>query len=247
MSAERRKPPCYPILNRDRSTLCVNARRRHRPKRGRPLLASDLEMADEEWRTIEKIRSRPRRLERTSRVGDHHAGTEMVPSRRVHGEVQLRLSLPLHLYQPAGGSDVRHCTAVMVFRIDESHFGETQLNGLKFALVIRSGRVMAEGNWVFAGVVDDSANDPQRTALATIVGDEAGGAPALIRQNLVSDFRGVEHTSRSRFTSRGSSARPRSPISLPSRSRASPRATAAASRSTSTIPRTRRLGGVSPN
>jgi hypothetical protein len=34
---------------------------------------------------------------------------------------------------------------------------------------------------------------------------------------------------------------------LPSRSRASPRATAAASRSTSTIPRTRRLGGVSPN
>jgi hypothetical protein len=80
----------------------------------------------------------------------------------------------------------------MVFRIDEGHFGETELDGLKFALVIRSGRVMADGNWIFAGVVDDSANDAQRIALAAIVGGDAGGTPALIRQNLVSDFRGVE-------------------------------------------------------
>jgi hypothetical protein len=85
-----------------------------------------------------------------------------------------------------------HCTAVMVFRIDEGHFGETKLDGLKFALVIRSGRVMADGNWIFAGVVEDSANDLQRTALAAIVGGEAGGTPALIRQNLVGDFRGIE-------------------------------------------------------
>jgi hypothetical protein len=34
-----------------------------------------------------------------------------------------------------------HCTAVMVFRIDEGNFGETMLEGLKFALVIRSGKV----------------------------------------------------------------------------------------------------------
>ena len=85
-----------------------------------------------------------------------------------------------------------HCTAVMVFRIDEGHFGETKLNGLKFALLIRSGRVMADGNWILAGVVDDSADDLQRAALAAIAGGEAGGTPALIRQNLVGDFRGVE-------------------------------------------------------
>jgi hypothetical protein len=85
-----------------------------------------------------------------------------------------------------------HCTAVMVFRIDEGHSGETKLDGLKFALVIRSGRVMADGNWVFAGVVDASANDLQRATLAAIVAGDAGGNPALIRQNLVSDFRGVE-------------------------------------------------------
>ena len=38
-----------------------------------------------------------------------------------------------------------HCTAMMVFRIDDGHFSETKLDGLKFALVIRSGRVMADG------------------------------------------------------------------------------------------------------
>jgi len=84
------------------------------------------------------------------------------------------------------------CTAVMVFRIDEGDFGGTKLDGLKFALVIRSGRVMADGNWIFAGVVDDSASEAQRTALAAIVSGDAGGTPALIRRNLVSDFRGVE-------------------------------------------------------
>jgi hypothetical protein len=93
---------------------------------------------------------------------------------------------------PQGAATHDHCTAVMVFRIDEGHFGATKLDGLKFALVIRSGRVMADGNWVFAGVVDESANDAQRAALAQIVGGEAGGTPAVIRQNLVSDFRGVE-------------------------------------------------------
>jgi hypothetical protein len=93
---------------------------------------------------------------------------------------------------PQGPATYDHCTAVMVFRIDEGQFGETKLAGLKFALVIRSGKVMADGNWVLAGVVDDSANEPQRAALAMIVGGEAGGTPAVIRQNLVSDFRGIE-------------------------------------------------------
>jgi hypothetical protein len=41
-------------------------------------------------------------------------------------------------------------------------------------------------------VVDDGADPAQRQALAMIVGGEAGGPPGLIRQHLVSDFRGVE-------------------------------------------------------
>ena len=93
---------------------------------------------------------------------------------------------------PQGPATNDHCTAAMVFRIDEGNCGGIGLDELKFALVIRSGRVMADGNWVFAGVVDDGANDAQRQALAAIVSGEAGGPPSFIRQNLVSDFRGVE-------------------------------------------------------
>jgi hypothetical protein len=85
-----------------------------------------------------------------------------------------------------------NCIAVMVFRVDEGRSGAIRLDGLKFALVIRSGRVMADGNWVFGAVVDEAADVTQRQALAAIAGGEAGGVPGLIRQNLVGDFRGVE-------------------------------------------------------
>ena len=93
---------------------------------------------------------------------------------------------------PQGPATHDHCTAVMVFRIDDGNSGATPLAGLKFALVIRSGKVMADGNWVFAGVVDEAADPAQRQALAAIVAGDAGGPPGFIRQNLVSDFRGVE-------------------------------------------------------
>jgi len=93
---------------------------------------------------------------------------------------------------PQGPVTYDHCTAVMVFRIDEGNSGAVPLAGLKFALVIRSGKIMADGDWIFAGVVDEAADPAQRQALAAIVGGDAGGPPGLIRQNLVGDFRGVE-------------------------------------------------------
>jgi len=85
-----------------------------------------------------------------------------------------------------------HCTAALVFRIDAGTCGDTRLDGLKFALVIRSGKIMADGNWIFAGVIDESADEGQRRALAAIVSGDAGGPPGFIRENLVSDFRGVQ-------------------------------------------------------
>jgi hypothetical protein len=80
----------------------------------------------------------------------------------------------------------------MIFRIDQGQCGDVDLGGLKFALVIRSGRVMSHGNWIFANVVDDSADEAQRTALGGIVSGEAGGVPGMIRDNLVSDYRGLQ-------------------------------------------------------
>jgi hypothetical protein len=92
---------------------------------------------------------------------------------------------------PQGGATHDQCTALMVYRIDDGQCGDTALAGLCFALVIRSGKVMADGNWVFACVVDARADTAQRAALTTILNGEAGGRPAMIQDNLVSDFRGV--------------------------------------------------------
>jgi hypothetical protein len=94
---------------------------------------------------------------------------------------------------PQGPATHDHCVAVMVFRIDEGRAGATTLDGLKFALVIRSGKVMADGNWIFGAVVDATADAAQRQALGAIAGGDSGGPPGMIRQNLVSDFRGVEY------------------------------------------------------
>ena len=94
---------------------------------------------------------------------------------------------------PQEAATHEHCYALMVYRIDRGRHGAVALDGLKFALVIRSGRIMADGGWVFGVVVDESANEGQRTALAEIVSGTAGGPPQMIRDNLVKDFRGVEY------------------------------------------------------
>lgn len=93
---------------------------------------------------------------------------------------------------PQGPATRDHCTALMVYRIDEGSYGNVDLSGLKFAFVIRSGKVMADGNWIFAGVIDETADPAQREALSAIVSGTAGGPPSMIRDNLVSDFRGIE-------------------------------------------------------
>jgi hypothetical protein len=93
---------------------------------------------------------------------------------------------------PQGPATHDNCYSLQVYRIEHGNCGDVKLDGLAFALVIRSGRVMADGNWVFGGVIDERANEPQRDALGAIVSGQAGGIPARIRQALVSDFRGVE-------------------------------------------------------
>ena len=94
---------------------------------------------------------------------------------------------------PQGPVTYDNCYAVLVFRIDDGNFDGVRLDGCKFAFVLRSGKVMADGNWIFGVVVDDAADAHQRDALAKLAGGEAGGTPGLIRNNLVGDFRGVDY------------------------------------------------------
>ena len=94
---------------------------------------------------------------------------------------------------PQGPATHDHCYAMMVYRIDKGKAGAVALDDLHFAFVIRSGKVMADGGWIFACVVDEAADEAQRAALASIASGESGGVPGRIRENLVSDFRGVEY------------------------------------------------------
>jgi hypothetical protein len=84
------------------------------------------------------------------------------------------------------------CRVIMIFRIDEGQCDGVDLSGLCMALVAKSGLVMADGGWVYGGIVDERANDAQREALTAIIGGKAGGPPGMICQNLVDDFQGVE-------------------------------------------------------
>jgi len=93
---------------------------------------------------------------------------------------------------PQGPATHDNCVALMAFRVSEGRFDGVSLDAMKFAFVIRSGRVMADGNWVFASVIDETASDDQRDALSKIVGGEAGGVPSFIHDGLVSDYRGVQ-------------------------------------------------------
>jgi len=113
----------------------------------------------------------------------------------IHGEYMESCNCdylcPCVYTNPQGMVTYDDCTALMVYRIDDGNFGATRLDGLKFALVIRSGKVMADGNWIFAVVIDEAADAAQRTALSALASGEAGGPPGLIRTRLVGDFRGV--------------------------------------------------------
>ena len=131
---------------------------------------------------------------------------------------------------PQGPATHDHCTAFMVFRIDEGRSGATRLDGLKFALVIRSGKVMADGNWIFGVVVDEAADPAQRQALGAIAerrgrrhpgGDPAEPGRRFPRRRVSADRFRHRRADPPRSRSRGS---------FRSRSKASLRATAAATR-----------------
>jgi len=99
---------------------------------------------------------------------------------------------PCIFTNPQAGATYDQCTSLQIYRIDRGSFGEVKLDGFGFAMIIRSGKVMSDGNWIFAGIVDAAADAAQRKALTGIVSGEAGGPPARIRDLLTGDFRGVE-------------------------------------------------------
>lgn len=91
---------------------------------------------------------------------------------------------------PQGSATRDHCTALLVFHIDEGQKDGVDLAGAKFALIFKTGRVMADGDWVYGAVID-AGDGAQADALEQIAGGKAGGVPGFICDGVVSDHRGV--------------------------------------------------------
>ncbi|MCB9928607.1 MAG: DUF1326 domain-containing protein [Alphaproteobacteria bacterium] len=92
---------------------------------------------------------------------------------------------------PQGPATRDHCTALLIFRVDEGQADGVDLAGSKFALIFKTGRVMADGDWTYAAVIDP-ASDAQAAALEAIAGGKAGGVPQHVCDGLVSEHRGVQ-------------------------------------------------------
>jgi hypothetical protein len=61
------------------------------------------------------------------------------------------------------------CRAAVAFRIDEGHFGDVRLDGLKAAAVLAWPGAIHEGHGEALAVVDERANERQREAILKIL------------------------------------------------------------------------------
>ncbi len=61
------------------------------------------------------------------------------------------------------------CEAVLSFAFKKGHFGATRLDGLNVAMVLKWPGPIHEGRGQALAIIDERANEPQRTALLAIV------------------------------------------------------------------------------
>jgi hypothetical protein len=83
-----------------------------------------------------------------------------------------------------------HCQTWAGLRIDDGRFGDTDLSGVKAALMIEIPGLMSRGNWTAALFVDEKASIYAVKALTRIFGGKVGGSTHLL-SILVGSFLGV--------------------------------------------------------
>lgn len=83
------------------------------------------------------------------------------------------------------------CTVAMAFQIERGKFGAVNLNDLGFIVVACTPGAMGAGNWQIGVVVDERANDEQRSAIGAIASGAAGGPMAALAP-LVGKFLGLQ-------------------------------------------------------
>ena len=81
---------------------------------------------------------------------------------------------------------------MLVWHIRQGHFGDVRLDGFNLlALAAFEGNLWAGAKARMGLFIDENADEPQRQALQTIFGGQAGGWPAGFAAT-IGEFRGVE-------------------------------------------------------
>lgn len=72
------------------------------------------------------------------------------------------------------------CLGYWAIRIDEGHFGDVSLDGLRAVVAFEAPQRMMDGGWTEIVLIDASASADQRAALDRILRGEVGGAWAVL-------------------------------------------------------------------
>ena len=114
---------------------------------------------------------------------------------RVSGEYFEACSCDFVCPCPTSGLAARptkgHCDAGLVFHVDRGEHGGTKLDGLNFAILLRTPGPMIAGDWTVGVILDERATPAQREALTAIASGQGGG-PIGALGSLVGRFGGAE-------------------------------------------------------
>jgi hypothetical protein len=84
------------------------------------------------------------------------------------------------------------CDVAFAWHIASGRYGDTALDGLNFAVVARTPKLMGDGNWAVGIYVDQRATRAQRLALERIASGDAGGGFTR-RKSLTGTLLGVKY------------------------------------------------------
>lgn len=84
-----------------------------------------------------------------------------------------------------------YCQTWAGFRIDQGHYGETDLSGLNLGLIMEIPGYMSRGNWTAGLFIDERASIYAVKGLTKIFSGKAGGTTSLL-SILVGNFLGVK-------------------------------------------------------
>ncbi len=85
-----------------------------------------------------------------------------------------------------------YCQTWAGFRVDDGHFGDTDLSGINLGLMMEIPGYMSRGNWTAGLFIDERASIYASKALTKIFTGKAGGTTGLL-SILVGNFLGVKH------------------------------------------------------